>query len=152
MQIDALIFQQGFWSTDSNGLEIFFLSSIYFLVHGPTILLFFRCFFWRSGLLECWSHCWIRSYVQGHWFGCSLRPGTPLYSPWKLDSSARSWSLTYLLRSNNGSCSRKNNLHLSTYPRRKIPADMPHGIKASSCVHQHSAKIPSGGDLAKKVA
>ncbi len=42
------------------------------IVHS-TILLFFRCFFWRSGLLECW----IRSYVWSHWFGCSLRPGTP---------------------------------------------------------------------------
>jgi hypothetical protein len=56
----------------------------------PTILLFFCCFCWRSGRLE-W---WIRSYVRGHWFGCSLRPGTPLHSPWTLDSSALSWSLT----------------------------------------------------------
>ena len=24
---------------------------------------------------------WIRPYVRGHWFGCSLRPGTPLNSP-----------------------------------------------------------------------
>jgi hypothetical protein len=36
---------------------------------GPRILLFFRCFFWRSGLLECG----IQSYVRGHWFGSSLR-------------------------------------------------------------------------------
>ncbi len=57
---------------------------------GSTILLFFRCFFWRSGLLECW----IWSYVLSHWFGCSLGPGTPLNSPWTLDSSALSWSLT----------------------------------------------------------
>jgi hypothetical protein len=28
------------------------------------------CFFWRSGL----SECWILSYVRNHWFGCSLRP------------------------------------------------------------------------------
>ena len=44
-----------------------------------TILLFFRDFFWRSGLFEYW----IRLYVRGHWFGCSLRrrPGTPLNSP-----------------------------------------------------------------------
>jgi hypothetical protein len=57
---------------------------------GPTILLFFRCFFSRSGLLECW----IRSYVLCHWCVCSFRPGTPLYSPWTLDSSALTWSLT----------------------------------------------------------
>ena len=39
----------------------------------PTVLFFFRDFFWRSGLLEYW----IRSYVRGHCFGCSLRPGMP---------------------------------------------------------------------------
>ena len=38
------------------------------------ILLFFRDFFWRSGLLEYW----IRSCVRGHCFGCLLRPGTLL--------------------------------------------------------------------------
>ncbi len=31
-------------------------------------LFFFCCFFWRSGLLECWK----RSYVRGHWYGCTL--------------------------------------------------------------------------------
>ena len=60
------------------------------LMVGSSILLFFRCFFWRSGPVECW----IRSYVRSHWFGCSLLPGTPLYSPWTLDSSALSWPLT----------------------------------------------------------
>ena len=45
----------------------------------PTILLFFRDFFWKSGLLE--YHDWIRPYVRGHWFGCSLRPGSQLNSP-----------------------------------------------------------------------
>ena len=44
------------------------------LVVVPTILLFFRDFFWRSGMLEFW----IRSYV--HWFGCSLLPGMQLNS------------------------------------------------------------------------
>ncbi len=39
--------------------------------------------------------CWIQSYVRSHWFGCSLRPGTPLY--WTLDSSALSWSWTLLI-------------------------------------------------------
>ncbi len=34
------------------------------------------------------------TYVGGHWFGCSLLPGTQLYSPWTLDWSALSWSLT----------------------------------------------------------
>ena len=43
----------------------------------PTVLFFFRDFFWRSGLLEYW----IRSYVRGHWFGCSLQSGTPLNPP-----------------------------------------------------------------------
>ena len=43
----------------------------------PTILLFFRDFFWRSGLLDNW----IRPYARGHWFGCSLLPGTALNSP-----------------------------------------------------------------------
>ena len=31
----------------------------------------------EDGLLEYW----IRSYVRGHWFGCSLQPGMLLYSP-----------------------------------------------------------------------
>ena len=43
----------------------------------PTVLFFSWDFFWRSGLLENW----IRSYVPGHFFGCSLRPGTLLNSP-----------------------------------------------------------------------
>ena len=47
------------------------------LMMVPIILLFFRDFWWRSGLLE---YC-IRSYVRGHRFGCSLLPGTPLNSP-----------------------------------------------------------------------
>ena len=42
------------------------LSFFAFLMTVQTILLFFRDFFRRSGLLECW----IRSYVRGHWFGC----------------------------------------------------------------------------------
>ncbi len=61
---------------------------------GSTILLFFRYFFWRSGLLEYW----IRSYVRCRWSGCSLRHGTPLYSSWTLDSSALSWSLTLQIK------------------------------------------------------
>ena len=40
----------------------------------------------------------------------------------------------YRLRSNNGSCSRTNDWQLSIYPRRRIPAFIPHGIKASLCV------------------
>ncbi len=40
----------------------------------------------------------------------------------------------YWLWSNTGSCSRTKGWHLSTYPRRKIPAFIPHGIKASLCV------------------
>jgi len=55
---------------------------------GPTILLFFRCFLWKSGLLKC----------------------------------------------SNGSCSRTNARQLFTYPRRRIPAFIPYGIKASLCV------------------
>ena len=30
----------------------------------------------------------------GHWFSCSLLPGMPLNSPWKLAASILSWSLT----------------------------------------------------------
>ena len=41
------------------------------------ILLFDCDFFERSGLLEYW----IRPFVRGHWFGCSLRPGTQLNTP-----------------------------------------------------------------------
>ena len=52
------------------------LSFIAGLMMVLTILLFFRDFFWRSGLLENW----IRSYVRGHWFGCSLQPGMLLNS------------------------------------------------------------------------
>jgi hypothetical protein len=59
---------------------------------GPMILLFLHCFFWRPGLLESW--CWIQLYGWGHWFGCSLHPGTLLYSTWTLDSSALLWLLT----------------------------------------------------------
>ncbi len=98
---------------------------------GSTILLFFLCFFWRSGLLECW----IRSYVRGPWFGCSLRPGTQLNSPWTLDSSALSWSLTLPIEEQQGSCSRTNAWQLSTYPRRRIAACIPHGNKASLCAN-----------------
>ena len=43
------------------------------------ILLLFLDFSWRSGLLEYWIP-W-RPYVRGHWFGCSLWPGTPLNTP-----------------------------------------------------------------------
>ena len=38
------------------------------LIVVPTVLFFFWDFFWRSGLWEYW----IRSYVRGHCFGCSL--------------------------------------------------------------------------------
>ena len=39
----------------------------------------------------------------------------------------------YRLRSNNCSCSMTNAWQLSTFPRRRIPAFIPHGIKASLC-------------------
>ena len=48
-----------------------------------TTLLAFCHSFKGFGLLEYW----IRSHVWGHWFGCSLRPGAPLNSPWKLAAS-----------------------------------------------------------------
>jgi hypothetical protein len=37
---------------------------------------------------------------------------------------------------NNGSCSRTNDYQLSTHTRRRIPAFIPHGIKASLCVYK----------------
>ncbi len=91
---------------------------------SPTILLLFLYFFWRSGLLECWS----RLYVRGHWFGCSLRPGTLLYSRWIHLPFRGHWP--YRL-----SCSRTNDWQFSTYPRRRIPAitSIPHGSKATLC-------------------
>ena len=55
-----------------------------------TVLFFIWDFLWRSGLLEYW----ILSYVRGHFCGCSLWPGRPLKSPWKLASSVLLWSLT----------------------------------------------------------
>ena len=39
---------------------------------GSDMLIFFRDFPWRSGLLEYW----IQWYVRGYCFGCSLLPGT----------------------------------------------------------------------------
>ncbi len=41
------------------------------------------------------------------------------------------WPYRFTSRSNSGSCSRPNNWQLSTYPRRRIPAFIPHGMKAS---------------------
>ncbi len=41
---------------------------------------FFHCFFWRSGLLECW----IRLYVLGHWYGCCSRTNA-----WQLSTYPR---------------------------------------------------------------
>ncbi len=67
----------------------------------------FCCFLWRSGLLECW----IRSYVRGHWYGCSLYRKTLL--PMKDNSTS--------------SCSRTNIWQLSTYPRRRVLAFIPYG-------------------------
>ncbi len=64
-----------------------------------------------SGLGRRYTHPgrWIHPPFRGHW--------------------------PYRLRSNNGSCSRKNDWQLSIYPRRRIPAFIPHGgIKASLCV------------------
>ena len=64
-----------------------------------TILLFLRFFFWRSGLLEYW----IRSYVRGHWFGCSLRPGIPLPGCWLHLSFRSHWPYRFV--SDGGNCS-----------------------------------------------
>lgn len=44
-----------------------------------TMLLTFHHFFWGLGLFEYL----IQQRVWGHWFGCSLQPGTLLNSPWK---------------------------------------------------------------------
>ncbi len=69
-----------------------------------------------SKLCQCHAHIfkilyafwWIHLPFRGHW--------------------------PYRLRSNNGSCSRTNDWQLSIYPRRRIPAFVPHGIKANLCV------------------
>jgi hypothetical protein len=97
---------------------------------GPTILLFFRCFFWRPGLLECW----IRSYVRGHWFRCFFGLGRHYTHPgrWRHLPFRCHWP--YRINSINGSCSRTNNWQLSTYPQRRLLAFIPHGINTSLCV------------------
>ncbi len=60
-------------------------------------------------------------------------PGRYVYLPFR-----GHWP--YRLRSNNGSCSRTNDWQLSINPRRRIPAFIPHAIKASLCV----TVLPSG--------
>ncbi len=53
--------------------------------------LFFFCdIFWGLGMLRRPETI----VVWRHWFGCPLRPGMPLNSPWKLASYALLWSLT----------------------------------------------------------
>ena len=88
-----------------------------------TVLFFFSDFFWRSGLLKYW----ILSYVQGHCFGCSLRPGMQLNSPCKLASPVLSWSLTLPIWADivvaQALCLS------STYCRRRKPASLPMVIK-----------------------
>ena len=99
----------------------------------PTILLFFRCFVWRSGLLEYW----MRSYFRGQWLGCSLRLGTPLNSTWTHPGSwlylpfRGQWSCR--LRSNNGNCTWTNDWQFSAFPRSRIPAFITDGILANLC-------------------
>ncbi len=67
--------------------------------------------------------CWIRSYVRGHY----THPGRWRHLPFRCYWP--NW-----INCNNGSCSRTNNRQLSTYPQRRLPAFIPHGIKASLCV------------------
>ena len=85
-----------------------------------TVLFFFLDFFWRSGMLEYW----IRSCVRGHWFGCSLLPGTPLNSSWKLASSVFCDQWPYWFRRDNrGSPGpRPDPCPSSTYPLLRKPA------------------------------
>jgi hypothetical protein len=96
---------------------------------GPTILHLFRCFFWRSGLLECW----LRSYDGTIGFKLAVliglgrrytHPGRWIRLPFR-----DHWP--YRLRSNNVSCSSTNDWQFSIYPRRRIPAFILHGNKAS---------------------
>ena len=68
-------------------------------------------FSWGSGLLEYW----IRLYVRGRWFGCSLRLGMPLNSPARRPSSS-----SLVTDERQRSCSRTNVWHPSTYPQRRI--------------------------------
>jgi hypothetical protein len=100
------------------------------LMVGSTPLLFFYCFFWRSSLLECW----IRSYIQSNWFSCLSGLGRRYTRPGRWIHLLFRGHWPYRLRSNNGSCSRTNAWQLSTYPRRRIPAFVPHGFRASLCV------------------
>jgi hypothetical protein len=95
----------------------------------PTILLFFRCFFWRSGLLECW----IQSYVRGHCLAVLSGLGRRYTHPERWIHLPFRGHWPYRLRSNHGNCFRTNDWQLSIYPRRRIPAFIPHGIKASLC-------------------
>ncbi len=57
--------------------------------------------------------------------------------PWRWSHLPFRGHWPYRLRSNNiGSCSRTNEWQLSTYPQHRIPALIPHGIKASVCCLQ----------------
>ena len=58
---------------------------------------------------------------------CYTHPGRWIHLPFRGHWPCR-------LRSNNGSCSRSNDWQHPTNPRRRIPAFIPHGIKASVCV------------------
>ncbi len=86
---------------------------------------------WRSGLLDL---IWILdtfgaiglAVLSG--LGCRYtHPGCWIHLPFRGHWPNR-------LRSNNGSCSRTKDWQLSTYPRRRIPAFISHGIKAGLCV------------------
>ena len=81
---------------------------------------------WSVRILEC---------VLGYCFGCSLQPGTPLNSPWKLASSVLSWSLTLPIQEQQQSCcSRPYACSSSTYSRRRIPDFLRMVIKLAVCL------------------
>ena len=92
---------------------------------GPTVLSFFWDFFWRSGL----SESWIQSYVLGYCFGCSLRPGTPINSPWNSASSVLLLSLTLAIKARQSWLPRPYAWPSSSYPQRGIPAFLSMEIK-----------------------
>ena len=170
MQFDSLIFQQKILIDGFNGLGTVVLSLISENTRSRFMLelMLLLCRFWvlkrfaRSQLLRLFNHgsdnsaltsiSWFLLKIgsdrildaivsSGHWFGCSLRPGTPLNSPWRHMSfcghRVSDIDPTYLGATSRlrrqllGTCSRTNVWRFPTYFRRRIPAFLPFGIKAS---------------------
>ena len=74
--LELMLLLCGFWILICFARSLLFFAG---LLMVPTLLLFFRDFFWRLGLPRL--EYWILAYVRGHWFGCSLWPETLLNPP-----------------------------------------------------------------------